>query len=107
MSRLKKLINEIPGPELMPLLNNPDDREKGIDEFIRKIDKTRNFLVHHEKKYAKEALRDHNLQSAISSCWAILTYWLARNLGFSERMAGDIAYKEHYAIFFVGRKSAL
>ena len=74
MSRLKKLINEIPGPELMPLLNNPDNREKGIDEFVRKIDKTRNFLIHHEQKHAKGALKSHELRRAISSYWAILSY---------------------------------
>jgi hypothetical protein len=107
MSRLKNLINEIPGPELMPMLNNPADKDRGIDDFVRKIDKTRNFLIHHEQKHAKEALTGRQLRGAISSCWAILSYWLARSLGFSERMAGDIAYKAHYAIFRVGRKSAL
>lgn len=106
-SRMRQLLAEIPGPDLMPLLNNPDNRENGINEFVRKIDRTRNFLIHHEKKHAKDALMGHKLQSAISSCWAILSYWLARNLGFSERIAADISYKAHFSIFHVGRKSAL
>ena len=107
MSRLKKLINEIPEPKLMPILNNPEDRDRGIDDFARKLDKTRNFLIHHEQKHAAEALTGRQLRRTISSCWAILTYWLARSLGFSEQMAGNIAYRAQYAFFRVGRKSVL
>jgi len=43
----------------------------------------------------------------IATCWAVLNFWFAKKLGFSDEAAGEIAFKAKRAMFLVSRKSGL
>jgi len=106
-SKLERLFTEMPGRELMPILNNPNDPNKAIQDFLKKVEDTRNFLVHYDKKLAKNSFFNKDLQNACATCWAVLNFWLAKKLGFSDEAAGEIAFKAKRAMFLVSRKSGL
>jgi hypothetical protein len=106
-SRLETLLFEMSQPPLMPLLDNPDDPDKAIKELLKKLEDTRNYLIHYNKDLAAKAFFDDDLRKACSTCWALLNYWIGKQIGLSDRIAGEIARKASRAMFFVSQKSKL
>lgn len=106
-SRLTQLFDGIPKPYLMPLIGNPNRPDDAIESFLKKIEATRNFLTHHEQAQSKNSLYEQDLRDAMVSCWAVLTFWIARKLGFSEKESGHIASRASRTMFLVSKKSEL
>jgi hypothetical protein len=104
-----KLTDLLPmiGFDFMPILNNPDDPEVAVKEFAGKVTTTRHFLTHPSKKQARRAFSGMELRRATSSCWAILTYWLARQLAIREDLAGEMALKAKYVMFLISQRGGL
>ena len=106
-SKLAQLVREIPRPELMPLLHNPRKPDEDIKVFLKKICDTRNYLVHPKEGKKEDVLIEIKLLHAISSLWAILTYWLAIKLDFSPKDASDMAMHALEAMFISRQKTGL
>ena len=83
--KLRNLVKKIPGRDLMPLLDNPDDPEKAVLRFVKGGAKKRNFLTHYSGNLADKIMTHHEMRHATASCWAGLTYWLAIQRGSARR----------------------
>ena len=106
-TKLENLLRMMNPGYLMPLLNNPDDSEVAIKEFTRRVATTRHFLTHYSKKQAQQAFSDTDLRRAVSSCWAVLTYWLARRLGIDDERAGKMALNAWHVMFLTIPRAGL
>ena len=106
-SRLDQLFRQVPGRELMSIMENPSKLDDAISSFLRSVEATRNYLTHYTQKQAKGALSGDELQEAICRCWAVLTFWLARSLGLGDEASGGIARAAKRAMFLVSQRSGL
>jgi hypothetical protein len=106
-AKLEGLLQAMHPGYLMPLLNDLDEPRQALKEFARKVARTRHFLTHHNKKQARRAFSERELPQAVSSCWAVLTYWLARQLGIDEDRAGNMALSAKDAMFFAAQRAGL
>jgi hypothetical protein len=98
---------EMLGFDFTPILDNPDDLDVAVKKFARKVTATRHFLTHYSQKQARQAFSEADLRRATSSCWAILTYWLAWRLGIGEDLAGKMALKAKSAMFLTAQRAGL
>jgi hypothetical protein len=106
-TKLEDLFQRIPISDLMPILGNPREPKVAIKEFARGVSITRHFLTHHDERQARKAFSETDLRRAVSSCWAVLTYWLARQLEIDEKQAGDMALKAKNAMFLTAPRTGL
>lgn len=106
-SRLERIFTEIPGTELMPILNNPVNAEEALDAFLRRVEATRNYLTHFDLKERRRAFNEHELESAALMCWAALSFWMAKLLDMTDRDAGDLAVRSKQAMFLVQPRTRL
>jgi len=106
-SRLEKIFKEIPGTQLMPILGNPQDIDVFLKSFLVQVEASRNFLTHFDEKQRERAFHDKELENAALICWAALTFWIGKVLGFSESQAGNLALSAKEALFLVHPRSAL
>ena len=101
-SRLRSLFDKVPGRELMPLLDNPGNADAYLDEFLRRVEATRNYLTHFRSKLEEDAFVGEDLERAALQCWAVLLFNLSLFLGAREELAGDIALAGRRSMFLVG-----
>lgn len=101
-SRLRSLFDRVPGRELMPLLDNPDNPDAYLDEFLRSVVATRNYLTHFNSKLEKQVFVGEDLERAALQCWAVLLFNLSLYLGVREEVAGYIALAGRRSMFLVG-----
>ncbi len=106
-SRLRALFDRVPGRELMPVIDNPPNVEQYLDNLLPRLEATRNYLTHFSAKNREQALAGKDLERAALQCWAVLLFTLARFLGVSENLAGDIALAGRRAMFLVGTDAQL
>ena len=106
-SRLEQIFNSVNGVELMPLLNNPADPPKAIDSLLKTIENTRNYYTHFDRSLKKKQVTQNELVEITYSCWAVLTYILAKKIGFNDENSGDMAYKSKFAMFLISRQTDL
>ena len=106
-TKLADLMSGVPLPELVFLLDNPREPEKSVQHFPRTVADTRHFFTHYEEALAGRSLSGANLQRATATCWAILTFCLARTLGIREDIALKMAVKAKYAMFLIARSGEL
>ena len=106
-SRLEQIFNSVNGVELMPLLNNPDDPPKAIDSLLKNIENTRNYYTHFNRKLKKKQVSEEELVEITYSCWAVLTYALAKKIGFDDKSSGDMAYNSKFSMFSISRQTNL
>lgn len=101
-SRLRSLFDRVPGKELMPLLDDPGNPDAYLDEFLRRVEATRNYLTHFSPKLKADAFIGKELERAALQCWAVLLFNIASYLGVSEGVAGYIALAGRRSMFLVG-----
>jgi hypothetical protein len=101
-SRLRSLFDRVPGRVLMPLLYKPSDKEADLDEFLRRVETTRNYLTHFHPKLEANAFVGKELERAALKCWAVLLYNISDFLGVREKVASDIAWAGKRSLFLVG-----
>jgi hypothetical protein len=107
-SRLGMLFREIPQGILMPIFDNPYPRvDEVLEEFLRQVEETRNYLTHYDKKLAESALKGKDLEKATARCWAVLTYWIATYIGFGPENSRRMALNAKRAMFLVAYKTQL
>ena len=107
-SRLEMLFRKIPRRYLMPILDNPSSKfDEELDEFLRAVEATRNYLTHYTSRQKKTALKKEDMEEATARCWAVLSYWIATYIGFSEEISGTMALKAKRAMFLVANKTEL
>jgi hypothetical protein len=101
-SRLRSLFDRVPGRELMPLLDNPGNPDAYLDEFLRRVEATRNYLTHFSSKLKADAFDGKDLERAALQCWAVLLFNISFFLGVREEVAGEIAWAGRKSMFLVG-----
>jgi hypothetical protein len=101
-SRLRSLFDRVPVRELMPVIDNPSNAARYLDDLLPRIEATRHYLTHFSAKKKEQAFAGKELERASLQCWAVLLFTLARFLGVSEEIAGDIALAGRRAMFLVG-----
>lgn len=107
-SRLEDLFRGIPVRWLYPILNNPHpDVTDPVDELIRAIEQTRNYLTHYDERLKNKALSGTELEKVAAQCWSVLTYWLTHRIGLSSDIAGRMALNSKRAMFLVAHKTRL
>jgi ApeA N-terminal domain 1 len=106
-SKLEVLLERVYPTYLVTILNNPDEPQVAIQEFAKGVATTRHFLTHYNERQARQALSNIDLRRAVSSCWAVLTYWLARRLGIDEDQAGKMALNAKDAMFLTAPRAGL
>ena len=106
-TKLEALLQRMYTSYLMPILNNPDEPQVAIKEFAKGVATTRHFLTHYNERQARQAFSEIDLRRAVSSCWAVLTYWLARRLGIDEEQAGKMALNAKSAMFLTAPRAGL
>ena len=107
-SRLEELFKRIPGRWLMPILDNPPPGwERYLNSFLASVEATRHYLTHFDPEQSVKALRGEALEVATSRCWSVLSFWLARTVGFSEEIAGRIAMNAKRAMFLIAHRTAV
>jgi hypothetical protein len=100
-SKLERLFGEVPPQLLMPLFGNPQDQAGFLDPFLGRLEATRHFLTHFSEKQKEMAFKDEEIEEATLICWAILTYWISRNIGFDDVAAQKITLQARNAMFLV------
>jgi len=103
-SRLEQIFNSVSRVELMPLMNNPNDSKKAIEDLLRKIEDTRNYYTHYDKKLARKQISKEELEEITSICWSVLTYVLSKRIGFNDKYSGNMAYNSKMAMFLINRQ---
>src|SRR5260221_866448 len=106
-SRIERLLREIPGTELMPILGNPRDLDGALTEFLTHLEGSRHYLSHFDDRQKAKAFPSDKIEEADLICWAALTFWIAKELGLSESQAGDIALGAKNALFLIQSPFAL
>ena len=106
-SRLRSLFDRVPGRELMPVLDNPDKPDAYLDEFLRRVEATRNYLTHFNPKLEADAFFGRELERAALQCWAVLLFNIAFYLGVSKGVAGNIALTGRRSMFLVESDTSL
>lgn len=106
-SKLERLFKEIPAAILMPILGNPPDFGVCLSRFLERLDATRHYLTHFSEQQKALAFFNNEIEDAALVCWAVLTYWMSRELGFGIAQAGCLALKAKEAMFLVHPKSDL
>lgn len=101
-TRLERLFTAIPERELMPILSNPRDLDEALPDLLKRLGATRHYLTHFGEKQRDQALLGTDLEGAALTCWAVLSFWLAKSLlGMSDEEAGDVALSAKKAAFLV------
>lgn len=103
-SRLEQIFNSVSRVELMPLINNPSDSKKAIENLIKKIQDNRNYYTHYDKKLKRNQISRKDLEEVTSICWSVLTYILAKKIGFNDKYSGEMAYNSKMAMFLISRQ---
>jgi hypothetical protein len=106
-SKLEDLLSVVPPPTTGTLLDwrllgrsqAPDDPRAG---FAKRVSDTRHFLTHYDDEQRKRSLAGSELNSAVLSCWGLLTYWLARELGLDEETCAHMVHQAKRAVFRTG-----
>jgi hypothetical protein len=86
----------------MPLLDNPGNPDAYLDEFLRRVEATRNYLTHFSSKLKADAFDGKDLERAALQCWAVLLFNISFFLGVREEVAGEIAWAGRKSMFLVG-----
>lgn len=87
-NRLRALFDEIPPSDLMPMIDNPHDRASFLDDFLMRLEATRNYLTHFDESLRPRTFEE--LETPTLQCWAVLMYSLARYLGLSNARCAEI-----------------
>ena len=106
-TRIRALFEAIPGKELMPILRNPPDVSKYLDESILRIEATRHYLTHFDPEQRELAFGHDELETPTLECWSVLMFHLASLLGMSSEAAGDLALAARDTMFLVGAELQL
>jgi hypothetical protein len=106
-TKLEQLFGRTHPQHLTPLVDIAMGRESTAAEFAARVAKTRHFLTHYDESNAAEAFAGADLQRATASCWAVLTYWLARELGIEDGRAAKMAWKARRAMFVISERGGL
>jgi hypothetical protein len=101
-TRLEKLFSAIPERELMPILANPKNLAEALPRLLKRMGATRHYLTHFGEDLRADALLGEELEGAALTCWAVLSFWLAKSLlGMTDEEAGDLALAARNATFLV------
>jgi len=78
-------------------------KELGEEEerFVRRAVSTRNYLTHYSKESGKGVFKGKELEVATKLLFTLLNFWVARFIGFSERISGFIALNASNSMFLV------
>lgn len=106
-SRIRSLFEAVPPRELMPMIDNPRDAPTFLDDFMPRLEATRHYLTHFSAHQRELAFGSGELESPTLQCWSVLVFSLARFLGLTDELAGDLGLAARKTLFLVGTDAQL
>jgi hypothetical protein len=106
-TRIRALFDAVPGQQLMPLIDNPRNAAEYLDSLLPRIEATRNYLTHFSADQRDLTFTGDQLETPTLQCWSVLIFAVARFLGLSDKVAGDLALAARKTMFLVGAKTQL
>lgn len=100
-SRIRSLFEAIPANELMLMIDYSWDSSSFLDEFLPRLEATRNYLTHFSPELQSRAFIGAELEAATLRCWSILVFTVARFLGLPNELAGDLGIAARKTLFLV------
>src|SRR6185369_16264169 len=106
-SRIRSLFEAVPPRQLMPMIDNPGDIPGFLDHFMPRLEATRHYLTHFSPDQRERAFGSGELEKPTLQCWSVLIFSLARFLGLSDELAGDLGLAARKSLFLVGTDAQL
>lgn len=100
-SRLHRMFGGVPTQVILPVLGNPLDCAIYIEDMLRRVQRTRDYLTHLGGERPSDVFSIHEMEKVTTQCWCVLIYWTAHSLGLNEKLCDEITYNARNALFLV------
>lgn len=99
--KISNFIYKMPLSERSYLHLMLKDLGESKDQFVRRAVSTRNYLTHYGKESDKEVFQGKEIEVATKLLFTVLNFWVAKFIGFSDRISGFVALNASNSMFLV------